>query len=72
MNENVLIEFGGEYPPKTLVIPNKEVVWIQFISEGWSTYPGFVIELSITGKLSARSAYSQTLHEHVFMSKFKP
>ncbi|XP_072022253.1 uncharacterized protein [Amphiura filiformis] len=47
LNENLAIEFGGEYPPETVVIPKEEHVWIQFVSKGWDTYRGFVIGLTL-------------------------
>ena len=45
--ELLIIEFGGAYPPDTLVIPGGSSAWVKFESRGWDTYSGvkFTLEL---------------------------
>ena len=45
--EILLIEFGGSYPPDTLIIPGGKSVYIKFESRGWSTYSGIRLRVKL-------------------------
>ena len=38
--EDLIMEFGGSYPPDSLIIPGGKSVYVKFESRGWNTYSG--------------------------------